>query len=241
MYISLFYTLLSGLFFLIGIVILDNIKNKERFSLFTISIAFIVMIGLILFDILPEVYSNKNIYMIFFIILGFILLLFLDKLIPHHHHQDKEKCNDLNEHNLHLNHVSTLTIIALIFHNMVEGAALYSVSINNYTSGLLMLISIGCHNIPLGFQIGNTLNKDKTNILLKFLLLISAMIGALILIIFGNINSIFESIILSITMGMLLYILIFELFRELQYNFKKKEVIYGIIIGILILIVTVLI
>ena len=241
MYLGLLFSILSGLFFLIGIVILDNVKDKERFSLFTISVAFVVMTGLIIFDILPEVIESNNIYMSFFVIIGFIFLLLIDKIIPHHEHHDKNECSDKVEHSLHMNHVSVITIVALAFHNMIEGAALYNLTKTDVTSGLLMLISIGCHNIPLGFQIGNSLNKDKKNSVLKVFLLISALIGALIMILFGDIKETCVSIILAVTMGMLIYILLFELFREIVNKFKKKEVICGIIIGTLILLLTVLI
>ena len=40
------------------------------------------------------------------------------------------------------------------------------------------------------------------------------------------------------TFGMLFYILIFELFSEIKASFNKKEVLYGIIIGVIILFIT---
>lgn len=237
---GILFSILSGLFFLIGIIILNKIKSKEKFSLFTISVAFIVMLGLILLDIGPELYETHNPYLIIFILLGFFVLLIIDKLVPHHEHHDKEECLDKDEHKLHMNHISILTIIALAFHNMIEGSALYNLTLNSVSSGLLMLISIGCHNIPLGFQIGNSLNKSKKNNILITFLLLSAFLGALIMILLGSIEEIYVSIILAITMGMLVYILFFELFREIHNKLLKKEVIYGIIIGIIILLITVL-
>lgn len=239
MYMGLLFTILSGLFFLIGIVILKNDKNREKTSLFTIALAFIVMTGLIIFDLLPELIETKNLLLLIPLILGFSILIILDKLIPHHHHEHSEgHCEDKKEHDLHLNHIGIVTIIALAIHNMIEGLTLYSVTLNSVKSGLLMMISISLHNIPLGFQIGNSLkNKKYSNLLVSFLCL-SSLLGALIIIVFGDLNETIISILLALTFGMLLYILIFELLREIKSSFKKREVIYGIILGVIILIVT---
>lgn len=231
-------TILTGLFFLIGIVILKNIKNKEKLSLFTISLACVVMFGLLTFDLLPELLESKKIYLIIPGIIGFSLLIILDKLIPHHHHEHSENKCDIHDHDLHLNHIGIVTIISLAIHNMLEGLTLYSVTLNSLNSGILMMIGVSLHNIPLGFQIGNSIDNHKYNKFLIFFLCISSFLGALIIIIFGNLNEIIENILLSLTFGMLLYILIFELFNEIKSSLKKKETIYGIIIGVVILIVT---
>ena len=237
MLISLLLTLLTGLFFLIGIFITNKVKNKEKFTLFTMSLAFVVMLGLLLFDLLEELLETKNIYLIIPVLVGLFIFILLDKLIPHHEHHHQELHDNIKEHHEHLNHVGLITILALGIHNMLEGLTLYTISLNNYMSGILMMISISFHNIPLGFQIGSSIDKGKNKLLLIFLCL-SSLLGALIIIIFGNLNELVASILLALTFGMLLYILIFELFNEIKTTFKKKETIYGIIIGIIILIIT---
>lgn len=241
MYLGIFLTILTGLFFLIGICILQNKKNKEKTSNFTIALAFIVIVGLLLFDLLPEILEVNNYILIFPLILGFLILIILDKLIPHHHHDHNEKKCNKKEHDLHLNHIGIVTIIALAIHNMIEGLTLYSVALNSFKSGILMTIGISLHNIPLGFQIGNTLRNKKYSNLLIFLLCISSFLGALIIILFGSISEKIISMLLALTFGMLLYISIFELFKEIKNNFRKRETLYGIIVGIVILIITFLI
>jgi len=237
-YIGIILTILTGLFFLIGIYALKNIKNRESTSLFTIALAFIVMAGLLIFDLLPEILETKKMYLLIPIIVGFLTLIILDKLIPHHHHEHSDKHCDKHDHDLHLNHIGTVTILALAIHNMIEGLTLYSLTLNSVKSGLLMMISISLHNIPLGFQIGNSLKNKKYNKFLIFLLCISSFLGALIIILFGSLNHTIISILLALTFGMLLYILIFELFNEIKGALKKRETIYGIILGVVILIIT---
>ena len=163
-------TILIGLFFLIGIIFFEKVKNKEKMSLFTTSLAFIVLIGLLFLDLLPELIEGFKIYTLLFAILGFVLLILLDKLIPHHHHEHHDINDDKKDHNLHLQHIGMITIISLAIHNMIEGLTLYSISMNDLKSGILMMISVALHNIPLGFQIGSSLSKNKSNILLVILL-----------------------------------------------------------------------
>lgn len=238
MLIGSILTILTGLFFLIGIVSFKKIKNREKTSLFTISLAFVVMLGLIIFHLIPEIIETKNIFLIIPFIIGFELLIILDKLIPHHHHEHTEKSCDKLDHELHLNHIGIVTIMALAIHNLIEGITLYNVTLNSISSGILMMLGISLHNIPLGFQIGNTLKTKNNSNLLIFILCSSSFIGALIMMLFGSLNTTIIHILLSLTLGMLIYILIFELFNEIKSSFKKKEVIYGIILGVIILIVT---
>lgn len=231
-------TILSGLFFLIGIFVLGKSKNKEKLSIFTISLAFVVMLGLLLGDLLPEIIETKNWLMVIPILFGFLILVFLDKLIPHHHHEHSENHCDHVDHEEHLFHIGIITIIALAIHNMIEGLTLYTVTLNSVKSGLLMMLSVSLHNVPLGFQIGNSIEIKKKSLWWIILLCSSSFLGALIVIMTGNLNELIVSILLSLTFGMLLYILIFELFNEIKSNLRKKEAIYGIILGIVILLIT---
>ena len=239
MVLGLIYTILTGLFFLIGILLLKHNHFEEKISLFVFSLAFIVMGGLIFLDILPELIETKDIKLLIPVIIGFLALVLIDKLIPHHHHEHNH-C-DVHDHEEHLNHVGIITIIAISIHNMLEGLTLYSITLNNYLSGFVMMLSVSLHNIPLGLQIGNSLNGKKYSPYLIILLVLSSFIGALILIIFGNFNENIIHILLSFTLGMLIYILFFELFNEIRNSLKKKEVLYGIMVGVVILVITLIV
>lgn len=237
MYLGLLLTLIVGLFFLIGIIILKNAKNKNELSIFTISLAFIVMLGLICIHLLPELLETKDMYLLIPCMVGFLILIFLDKLIPHHHHEHSDNHCDRIDHEKHLKHIGIVTIIALTIHNIIEGISLYSVTLNDVKSGILMMISISLHNIPLGFQIGNVMDYKSNKFLIIFLCL-SSFLGSLIMIIFGGLSTTLINILLSLTLGMLLYILIFELLSEVKNNLNKKETYIGLIIGLVILIIT---
>lgn len=229
---ALLLTFLSGLFYLVGIIIYKFVKHKNELTVAAISCAAVVIIGLILFDLLPELIEQDNAWLFVFVILGFVLLFLIDKLIPHHHHKHHAHDEATKEHKDRLEHVSTITILALSMHNLIEGMALYSVSLESIRSGILMLIGVGLHNLPFGFQIAGTKNK-----LLVFLLVISAFLGGLVVFFFGNVDEFLQGVVMALSMGMLLHILLFELFKEIRENIRQKMTIYGIIIGVILLII----
>ena len=202
---ALLLTFLSGLFYLVGIIIYKFVKHKNELTVAAIACAAVVIIGLILFDLLPELIEQDNAWLFVFVILGFVLLFLIDKLIPHHHHKHHAHDEATKEHKDRLEHVSTITILALSMHNLIEGMALYSVSLESIRSGILMLIGVGLHNLPFGFQIAGTKNK-----LLVFLLVISAFLGGLVVFFFGNVDEFLQGVVMALSMGMLLHILLFE-------------------------------
>lgn len=233
---GLIFTLLAGLFFLLGIFLYKISSNKKSLSIMASSCAFIVILGLILFDLLPEIIAFHNWWTILFVLIGLGLVKIIDLFVPHHHHHHKDTDYETKDHKAHLNHISIITIIALILHNFIEGIGLYSITLTNLKSGLIFLLGVGFHNLPLGMQIG-ALNENKKNIGLTILLVLSSLLGALIVILFGNMPELLEIFIMAITLGMILHILIFELLGELINNRHKKETNYGIIIGIILLII----
>ena len=232
---ALLLTIITGLFFLLGIFLNKICKSNKNINILSISLSFIILINLIIFDIIPEIKESITFYTFLFIILGLVLLKLMDFFVPHHHHEHKEKNDNIKEHNNHLNHIGFITIIALLLHNVIENMALFNVTIPNFKAGILMCLGIGLHNIPLGFQIGSNLkNKGKFNI---FILTISGFIGGIISLLFKDIPESITIYLLSFTLGMLIYLTIFELLKEVMQNIKNKYTYFGFIIGIILIII----
>lgn len=240
-WIALILTLILGLFIIIGTIIGLKTKNSEKFVSFSISLAFGVMIGLSFLELLPEAIEHleKSYFiLIIFTIIGIIILKFLHHFIPHHAH-DEGKKHSQKEHREHLNHIGIISSIALILHNIIEGMAIFGTTTNSISAGILVGIGVGLHNIPMGIIIGSTL-ENKHPIIMSFLISISTFLGGLIMFLLGGwINQDFIlGILLSITLGMILYIALAELLEQIINTKNKKETIYGLILGILILIIS---
>ena len=250
-FLGLFFPVLSGLFFLIGFCLVSILKNKKKISIISVSMAFIVMIGIIFMDLIPEIIElseaiassklAKIVLIVGFIFLGIFLLKLFDFLIPHHHHEHSEKEKNRQEHLGHQYHLGFVISCSLILHNLLEGISIYILTIQNIIGGFLLAVGVGLHNLPLSIEIGTNLEdfkKKRTTNILKIALILSSFIGALVLILFKvNISDIILLVLLCISLGMILYIALFELLKEI-YNYKtKKETLYGIIIGIFLLLI----
>lgn len=241
-------TLITGVFFLLGGLISKKFKNKEVLDHFSISLAFIIMLNLIFTDLIPETielleeYSliTRIILISLFIILGILALKILDFFIPDHHHEHHEHEKNIKEHLSHEKHIGTLTVISLILHNILEGFAIFGMSLNDFKLGIMICISVALHNIPLGTHIFSSLSLEKNKGLISILTL-SSLIGGIIFLVVGNISNLILAIITCITLGMLIYIEVFELLPEMLHSIKKKETQIGIIIGLIILGISLLI
>ncbi len=231
---ALLLTVITGVFFLMGILFNKICKGNKNINILSIALSFVILLYLIIFDILPEISESFNFYALLFILLGLVLLKILDFFVPQHDHHHKEKNDNKKEHDNHLNHIGTITVIALLLHNILENMALYNVAIKDFKSGMFMCLGIGLHNLPLGFQIGSNL-KEENNFNI-FILTISGLVGGLINLFIGNISEVITAYLLSFTLGMLIYLTVFELFKEVIENIKNRYTYYGIILGVIIII-----
>ena len=241
-------TLIAGLFFLVGGIISLKVKNKDKLNHFSIALALVIIINLLVMDLIPEVFelldsydlSFKILIILIFCILGILILKGLDFFIPDHHHEHHDNESNKKEHISHLKHIGTLTLISLILHNLLEGFAIAGLTFNNFEMGIMICISVALHNIPLGTTIFSSIDIKK-NKLLVLSLTLSSFIGGLVFLLIGEISSLVLAIISIITLGMLIYIAFMELLPELYQNIKKKETILGLLTGIVLIVISMLI
>lgn len=238
-------TLLAGISILIGTFIVFLLKNNQKLTNFSISMATGVMITLLLFEIIPEALSllsetfpflTNIIIVIILSLIGIFLLKILDLFIPDHDHEEHVS-------NENLFHIGMVSSIALILHNLIEGMAIYSTAMTNHNLGLLLAIGISLHNIPLGIMITSTLykfnNNKKKTLLIMLPIVLSTMIGGILMFLLsGVINDVIRGILLSITVGMIIYIVFFELIPEIKTIKNKKITILGLLSGITIFLLT---
>ena len=213
-------------------------KGSKKVICFSIGMAFSSLILLLIIDIIPETFEllDNKIYIISGALIGVGILLLLEKLVPHHDHFEESK---KHHHENHLEHIGIMTSIALIIHNIVEGIGIYGIATSSIKSGIIYAIAVGMHNIPFGLEISTMLNKsqNKHKKIYLTILTLSTFIGGLFTMLFkDNLTDFVQGILLSITIGMILYLLLAELLTELKENWHK-ETIFGIITGIVIIII----
>ena len=237
--LALLTTALLGVFILIGVLISYFFKKSEKIVLYSIGLAFGVIVMIIFTDLLPEIIECIPISRVYIpivsVVIGFLILRILDNFVPDH--ENKEKKDNLV-------HIGVMSSIALGLHNIIEGMAIYSSMLSSTKLGLALTLGVGFHNIPLGIVIGGAFyqsNNDKYKSILNILLVSLTTFAGGLLMFMLNINELsptLEGILLSITLGMLLFIVADELLPKVKKNIKNKAIISGITTGIILLLIS---
>lgn len=245
-YIGLLVTLLLGIFIVIGAFIAYLAKKKQPIIDFSLGLAFSVIIMLIVADLIPEIIESLGLTYIWlfliFTIVGYGILKGLDHFIPDHEDHKMTK----QELNSNLAHIGVVSSIALIIHNIIEGMAIYSTVISNVPTGLMLGIGVGFHNLPLGMVIATTFYQtnqgNKKGWLYTGAVALSTLVGGLIMFFFRNYQfpEVALGSLLSITLGMLLFIVFNELWPRIRKSANKTERNFGIILGIVLLLISLL-
>lgn len=242
--LALAVTLFLGLFIGIGAMIAFSVKKKEKFIDFALSFAFSVILMILFTDLIPEVseaFGGKHLGLfLIFVLLGIFGLRILDHFVPDH--EEEKMTKRLEKDNL--THIGTLAAIALVLHNIIEGMAIYSSCVSSFSSGIMVALGVGCHNIPLGMVITSTLyqnnNSKKKTLLMIVGLMFSTFLGGVIMFLMNGVavDEVFLGCLLSVTIGMLVYICSNELYPRLRRSKNKKTTWYGILLGILLIVFT---
>ena len=238
-------SLLMGLSFLVGFYLSKKVKGKKM-SYFSIALAFVIFVAVILCDIVPEICELTTMYTHIWIVIcgltiGIDLLLLLDLFIPHHDHDHIHNDDAKADHKKHLYHIALLTFISILIHNVFEGIAYYTIAKSSIKTALAVSGGIALHNIPLGIEMSCLFSSKENKSLKKILLLVlSGTIGAIIGLFIGNISSVINLVILSITCGMILYTGLYELGIETYKDRKEKGIIEGLLVGAIIFVLMIM-
>lgn len=212
--------------FIGSIPILFKYKNINKILNLSLSFAGAIMIGMSLFDLIPESINilgtnfESILHILIFINIGFIISNLIDRNI----HIDNK-----------LYRVGIMNIIAIIIHNIPEGIITYVVSSNNIKLGITLAISVALHNIPEGIAIALPIyysKKSRGNALLyTFISGISELFGSILgFIFFKNVS--FIPYLFLIISGIMIHISLFELLPQAMSYKEIKTTLVGIILGI---------
>ncbi|MBQ6840752.1 MAG: ZIP family metal transporter [Bacilli bacterium] len=137
-------------------------------------------------------------------------------------------------------------MVTLILHNLPEGIITFLSSYTNLGLGIKLSIAIAMHNIPEGVAIAVPIyystGSKKEAILKTTLSGLSEPIGALIAYIFLSkyITSNMIAIILIIVSGLMITLAIEQMLPEALKYKENKYIYFGIILGIIVIIINTL-
>ena len=238
----LIYSLLSviivSLISFIGVLTLSlNIKRLRKILLFLVSFAAGALLGDAFIHLLPEVVEEFGfrIEISLYIILGMLIFFVIEKFIHWNHcHVPASK-----------NHTHSFGVMNLIgdgLHNFIDGLVIGASYLVSLPIGIATTIAVILHEIPqeigdFGVLIHSGFKVPKA-LLYNFLTAITAILGALISLYFGNLVENYNLFLIPFTVGGFVYIassdLIPELHKEVEIH-KSIMQLFGLIFGMLIM------
>ena len=236
----MFLSLISGLSTVIGCIIMFiNKKYRNTILSFSFGLSFGVMFLISIIELIPEAISyGWNMFSIpILFVVSFILLVtgggvvwILDKF--------SKSDNDLYN-------VGWLCMLSILLHNIPEGIITSITLMSDFDFGIKMCLMILIHNIPEGISISLPIyysghSKCKA-LLYSFVSGGGEVVGALFgLMIYKILNiSLLLYILLMIVAGIMIYLSWKKIFIEgLKCN-NDNCFIYGIILGIIIVFITI--
>ena len=226
--LPLLISTIAGLSTVLGALIINLKIDSNKYSKFiTFCLAFsaAVMIGISIFDLIPESFFNyfqnngfskSLILLIIAFILSYIVITFLSGLI-----NKESKKEDLYR-------LGILNMIVLIIHNLPEGIATFLSSYQSISLGLKLSIAIMLHNIPEGISIAVPIyyatGSKKEAVKKTFLSGLAEPLGAVLAFLFlrNFITDAMIGLILIFVAGLMITLAIHELLpKALSYHENK--------------------
>jgi len=242
-------TMIAGLSTGIGSVIAFIYKKPNiRILCFSLGLSTGVMLYVSFIELLPDaVHEIGDIWALYAFFAGMIIMGIIDILIPDfenpHHYNDPE--NSKIESN-NLMRLGMFTALAIVIHNFPEGIATFGSALVDIKLGVIIAFAIAIHNIPEGIAVSvpiffATKNKKKAfyySFFSGFSEPLGAVIGFLFLMQYLNIWTL--SFLLALSAGIMVYISVDELLPTAHSYGHGHCVIFGFIIGIFIMAISIL-
>jgi ZIP family zinc transporter len=244
--LGLVITFTLGIFVLAGAAIAGFSRNGDRIREVSIAIALGALVMLLANDLIPEAIEEIEVVgmpMAFACVaIGFMVLVALDHLLPESHesHDHEEDHHDTAEHEhrhlrSHALHISIITTIALVIHNIIEGMSVYGIALESVTTAALLAFSVGMHNIPMGMIVYSGVRSESTRrkIIVLGCAALSTFLGGLVM--FGLGRAVDDVVVLAmicLTIGMIAYIILMELLPHALHSSNKGLTALFILVGL---------
>lgn len=212
-------------------------RPSESFMYIMLAFAGGVMLSISFLELIPEsIRLSSALWCAFGIVVGMLIMFFLDKLIPHIHPE-----LSIPEHGSKLKKTATYLLLGIFLHNIPEGMAIgIGEAPGTEVSVLVIALAIAIHNIPEGICTSSPYYHITQKRLKSFLLssstAIPIIIGFLIaLILYKYISETVIGIIAGGTAGLMIYITSDEIIPT-SCSLANHKPIFSLIIGILFVI-----
>lgn len=251
-------TLLAGMATAVGSVIAFFTKTtNSKFLSWALGFSAGVMIYISFVELLAGANTSLQqtfgkiggVYAILAFFGGIIISLVIDRLIPEYenpHEVRKVEEMDTPVNNKKLLRSGFFFAFAMALHNFPEGMATFVASLDNPATGISIAIAIAIHNIPEGITVSvpiyHATKSKKQAFLISALSGLAEPFGALIAFLFllPFLSLTLLSLLFACVAGVMVFISFDELLPLAEAYGEHHKTIYGFILGMLVMALTLL-
>lgn len=235
---SILSVLIVSLISLVGIFTISIKAEKlKKFLIYTIAFSAGALFGDTFLHLLPELIEETEFTILFpsLILAGIVIFFIMEKFIHWQH------CH-LPITKEHVHPFAIMNLIGDALHNFIDGLIIGASYLISIPAGVATTIAVALHEIPqeigdFGVLLHGGFSKSKA-LGLNFLTAITALLGAIIVLIAGNYIENVEIYLIPIAIGGFIYIAGSDLIPELHKEFTIPKALLQLIvfiIGILIM------
>lgn len=218
----LFFSLIGGLFSLIGGVLLLSRKGTaEKLAKYATPFAAGALLAAVFLDLLKEgLEGSEASNVLVAALVGVLVFFFAERFLHwfHHHHQHKEQGGDP---------ARSLIVIGDTAHNALDGVAIAAAFLVSVPTGIVTTIAVAAHEIPQEIgDFGLLLSKGMSRARVLLVNIISALATtgfALLTFSLGSDDKLPIGVLLGLSAGFLLYIAMSDVIPELHEKASSKK------------------
>lgn len=217
----IFYSLIGGVFSLIGGVLLLSRKSlAEKLAQYATPFAAGALLAAVFLDLLKDgLEESTGDTVLISTLIGVVIFFFAERFLHwfHHHHQHKG----------HGDPTISLIVIGDTVHNALDGVAIAAAFLVSVPTGIVTTIAVAAHEIPQEIgDFGLLLAKGMSRARVLWVNIFSALATtamAVVTFALGSKEKLPTGIVIGISAGFLLYIAMSDIIPEIHEHSPKKR------------------
>lgn len=205
---------------LVGAIFFHGKIDTERLHRFILPAAVGIFLGVVFFELIPEILHASEFWGPISILTGFLGFYLLSHFLEtyHHHHTD-------DAHDACAQGGARKLLIGDAIHNFADGVVIATSFMINPALGVLTTVGIALHEIPQEIAEYAVLRaacySQKRALFLNFLSASTVILGVFLTYFFGEVLNEYLFVLLGVAAGNLLYIATADLIPELRHSHRE--------------------
>lgn len=217
----IFFSLVGGLFSLVGgIILLSRKRTADNLAEYATPFAAGALLAAVFLDLLKDGLEESTPDVVLLAaLIGIIVFFFAERFLHwfHHHHQHEGEPRP----------TTSLTIVGDLVHNALDGVAIAAAFLVSVPTGIVTTIAVAAHEIPQEIgDFGLMLSKGMSRKKVLWVNVVSALattVMAVITFALGSSDKLPLGVLLGISAGFLLYIAASDIIPEIHERAPGKR------------------